>query len=150
MRFIYTLVFLFTICASCDISDERKLDRDKDAIEDFLSDNSLTAEITENDLYYIIHKEGGTIMPNEFNTVRIDYNGFTLDGVKFKSTYDEGFPREENMELLSVGMQEGIKFLGSGGSATFFIPSVNAVDSLETTLPEDEPIRIELELLDFN
>lgn len=150
MRFLFTLIIFASILTSCDISDERKLNRDKDKIEDFLSDNNIDASISDTDLYYVINNPGGLIMPNGFNDVTIDYEGFTLDGTKFKSTLDEGAPRIENMTVLSEGMQEGIQLLGIGGNATFYIPSVNARDSLEISLPEDEPIRVELELIDFN
>lgn len=144
------LSFILIGLSSCEITEERRFDNHIEDIEAFLEENNLVAETTDSDLYYIIHEAGNDILrPNEFNVVEIDYEAFSLDGEKYKSTFDEGIPRIDTLGRLPEGLKEGIPFLGVGGRATFLMPGELAIDTILEDQPKNEAVRIELRLLNF-
>jgi len=100
---------------SCNKQDET----DEQLILDYLADNNLNAERTDDGLYYIIENPGSSEKPNVNSTVNVDYLGYLLDGTEFDSGNDVEFA------LWSVidGWTLGIPLFGKGGSGTLLIPS---------------------------
>ena len=90
-------------------------------IEEYLVANGLTAEKTENNLYYIINEPGGAAKPNQCSSVLASYKGYLPDGTVFDMSSEEGIV----FELAGVikGWQEGMPLYGLNGSGTLLIPS---------------------------
>ena len=145
---------------------------DRIKIENYLLENNLTADTTENGVYYIIMKEGiGTTTPNAFNsnnTVKVYYRGYLLDSthVVFDSTTNS--PYEFNLSKTIKGWQDGMTKMKKGcearliipsrygyGSAKqtkqFFVDSVNGLPVYETrtTIPAHSVLIFDITLLSF-
>lgn len=110
------IAFVLTGCV-----DREQVDRD--AIEQYLEDNNLTAEVTDDGIYYIIDQPGFGAKPNLASEVTVHYEGFLLDGSKFDSSYDRGAPATFRLTGVVRGWQLGIPLFREGGKGTLFIPS---------------------------
>lgn len=176
MKHYFVLLSLLVGLISCeheyltDADKQAAIDREK--IEKYLLDNNLTADTTENGVYYIILKEGiGTTTPNAYNssnTVKVFYKGYLLDSthVVFDSTANS--PYEFNLSRTIKGWQDGMTKMKKGcearliipsrygyGSAKqtkeFFVDSVNGVAVYETrtTIPAYSVLIFDITLLSF-
>ena len=117
---------------------------------------------TESGLKYIIHRPGGDLKPKGIKIVDVHYSGFLSDGTQFENTWSSGRPLVFRVGSNKVipGWEEGLKLLGKGGSATFFIPhtlaygaagkeSTELEDGTKTVaIPEKEELVFFVELLD--
>jgi FKBP-type peptidyl-prolyl cis-trans isomerase len=92
-------------------------------IEQHLADNNITAEKSEDDIYYVVDQKGAGVFPDISSTVTVHYKGYTLDGDIFDSSYDRGEPSSFPLTNVIVGWQKGIPLFREGGSGTIFIPS---------------------------
>lgn len=110
------IAFVLTGCV-----DREQVDRD--AIEQYLEDNNLTAEVTDDGIYYIIDQPGFGAKPNLASEVTVHYEGFLLDGSKFDSSYDRGAPATFRLTGVVRGWQLGIPLFREGGKGTLLIPS---------------------------
>ena len=88
---------------------------DKKLIEDYLSENGLSAKSTESGLYYIIDEAGSGGHPTLSNKVTVHYKGTLLDGSEFDSSYKRGKPATFPLNGVVQGWQEGIPLLQKGG-----------------------------------
>ena len=90
-------------------------------IEEYISNNNITAESTTSGLYYVIHDQGFGEKPNISSTVTVSYTGKLTDGTIF----DQSGPNGATFQLYNLiqGWQEGIPLLNEGGSAMLIIPS---------------------------
>lgn len=119
-------------------------------IEEYLATNGLTAEKTENNLYYIISDPGGAAKPNLCSNVLAEYKGYLPDGTEFEQSEEGG----NGFALASVikGWQEGIPLFGVNGNGTLLIPSKLAYgDSPQpgSLIPENSVIIFDITLLNF-
>lgn len=93
-------------------------------IENYLSDNGLTAEMTESGLHYIVNEEGiandqGFVQKPEIcDAVNVTYRGYLPDGTVF----DSGNATFGLAQVIT-GWTEGIPFFGREGSGVLLIPS---------------------------
>lgn len=107
-------------------------------IEAYAAEKGLTAQKTENGLYYVIEKEGSGEATTPGTTMYVNYAGYLLDGTLFDTSWPE-IAKANNMfnenrpyEPLSVnvgmgqvipGWDEGLMLLKKGSKAKFLIPS---------------------------
>jgi len=119
-------------------------------------------QTTESGLKYIIHRPGGDLKPKGIKIVDVHYSGFLSDGKPFENTWSSGRPIVFRMGSNKVipGWEEGLKLIGKGGRATFFIPhtlaygvagkeSEELADGTKTVaIPEKEELIFYVELLD--
>lgn len=112
---------------------------DAKIIEDYLTENGIEAQSTEDGLYYVITQEGNGETPANGNTVSVNYTGTLLDGTMFDSSVEEDAKaggvyregRDYNTPLefalgqgrVIKGWDIGIALLTKGAKATLFIPS---------------------------
>ena len=70
--------FLVSACNKEEnLTPEEQRIKDVEKIEQYLADNNLTAEKTDEDLYYIIEEPGtGFAHPNLESTVDVAYRGY--------------------------------------------------------------------------
>lgn len=107
---------------SCE--DQEKVD--EELILEYIAENGLDASSTEEGLYYVINEEGTGDRPDITSTVTVDYEGLTLDGSIFDSSYDRGVPATLPLTNVIIGWQIGIPLFKEGGSGTLLIPSYMA------------------------
>ncbi len=148
LLFAFLSISLFATL-SCN-KVERQLDKDQEAIEEYLDDNNLVAEQTPEGIYYIITQDGsGSENPTLSSEITINYKGFMLDGTVFDQS-PENDPRTFPLAGLIQGWQIGIPLITTGGSINLYIPSRYAYGSQGAgTIPGDTPIAFEIDLISF-
>lgn len=107
-------------CVPVNAADEAS------TIQDYLTQNNITAQQNSSGLYYEITEPGSGPTPQSGDIVTLEVEGFLLDGSKFESTIDRGAPLGpfvlDQAGLIS-GLQEGIALLSEGAKATMVLPS---------------------------
>lgn len=141
--------FMFLSFFSCD-RGEQILKNDIEEIEDYLSDNNLTAERTEDDLFYIIEEEGNGEFPDINNAVTVDYHGYFTDGVVFDSSVDRGTPSTFPLSSVIRGWRDGIPLFSKGGKGKLILPSHLAYGEAGTVgIPSNTVLIFDVHLIDF-
>ncbi len=104
--------------------NQTQLDKDVVAIDAYLSDSNISAEVHSSGLRYVINEMGTGPQPNLCNAVSVNYKGMLIsDG----SVFDESSsPITFPLSNLITGWQIGIPLIKGGGSITLYIPSVYA------------------------
>ena len=138
------LCMIIVTIISC--SKDQQMETDQMLIDDYLENNSLTAQSTSSGLHYIIHTPGNSEHPDVSNTVILAYTGKLLNGSEFDaSTY---FTYQ--LSGLIEGWQEGVPLIGKGGSITLIIPSHLAYgDQSYPGIPANSVLVFDIQLFDF-
>jgi len=121
---------------------------DKEAIEKYISDNSLNAIEYENSgMYYVIEKAGGSTHPNTYSEVTVNYDGRLLDGTRF----DSGEKVKLYLGQTIYGWKLGIPLIGEGGTIKLIIPSALAYGTRSTdNIPANSCLVFDVDLVLFN
>lgn len=141
------LVLLGSISCNKDEtnSQSEQLAIDTDLINNYLTENDLTAKMHSSGLQYIISKEGNGIHPNSSSTVTVQYSGYLLDGTKFDSG-TATFP----LSGVIQGWQVGIPLFKKGGRGQLFIPSYMGYGaSGSSNIPANAPLIFDVYLISF-
>lgn len=96
-----------------------------EAEQEFLVENSQNDDVieTESGLQYRILSEGENgDNPSSSNRVRVNYEGRTINGDVFDSSFNRGEPAEFNLNEVIPGFSEGIQLMTVGSSYEFYIP----------------------------
>ena len=147
-KFIIALA-LFTLTL-CGCKEEDFTMANDEEIRQYLADNNLTAEKTEEGLYYIITTEGTGAQPNIANDVTVHYKGYLLNGDIYDSSYDRGEQSTFPLSGVIQGWQIGIPKLKEGGAGRLFIPSHLAYGSNppSSRIPENAVLAFDIELFE--
>ena len=123
---------------------------DEQLIQDYLTENNLTAQVTDEGIHYIIESEGAGTQAAFGNTVTVHYEGFLLDGTKFDSSIDRGVPSTFSLNNVIAGWQLGIPLFKEGGRGTLIIPSLYAYgnSSPSPDIPRNSVLLFTIELID--
>ena len=113
---------LLVVCLALTACHDQK-QVDKDLILEYAAENGLSLNLGDEGLYYVIDVAGTGVRPDVASTVTVDYEGFTLDGQIFDSSYDRGMAATFPLANLIRGWQIGIPLFREGGSGTLFLPS---------------------------
>lgn len=143
MKYILSVclaLFFFSACTD-------QAEKDVDIIENYLSANGLTADITPEGIYYIIDETGNGENPNPNSTVTVDYTGYLLDGTIFDSNDNIDF----GLWQVIPGWTYGIPVFDKGGSGTLLIPSALAYGSNPpgSVIPSNAVLAFDITLIDF-
>lgn len=92
--------------------------------EKFLEENRKKEGVreTESGLQYIIEKDAEGPKPASTDVVKVNYEGFLLNGTKFDSSLDRGEPIEFPLNQVIPGWTEGVQLMSVGAKYKFFIP----------------------------
>ncbi len=148
-KIVLGVVLVFAI-SSCG-KDQMEVDTNK--IEEYLEDNNLTAEKTEDGLYYIINEEGTGARPDITSEVTVHYKGYVLNGDIFDSSYDSGKKITFPLANVIQGWQLGIPLFREGGSGTLLIPSHLGYGEYPpngSVIRKNEVLLFDIELFDVN
>lgn len=93
--------------------------------EAFLAENGKIAGVitTASGLQYQIITEGTGASPSPTNNVTVHYEGTTIDGNIFDSSYKRGEPATFPLNRVIAGWTEGLQLMKEGGKSRLFIPS---------------------------
>ena len=93
--------------------------------QEFLAKNKEKEGITttESGLQYKIIEEGSGTSPDANDTVRVHYEGKTIDGETFENSRDQGEPVEFPVNRVISGWTEGLQMMKEGAHYKFFIPT---------------------------
>lgn len=105
---------LFLVNCSKDNSDE--------LIQSYLTENGLTAQVTDEGLHYIIEKEGTGIRPTSSSEVTVHYEGTLLNGDVFDSSFDRGQTATFFLTQVIRAWQIGIPLIKEGGKIKLICP----------------------------
>ena len=121
-----------------------QLEKEKSTIDTYLAENGITAEVTEEGLYYEITQAGNGVKPLPGQNVKVNYTGYLLDGTVFDTSIEETakeagihspgrpynpieFPLGQGRVIQ--GWDIGIGLIEEGGKAKLVIPSALAYGS---------------------
>ena len=121
---IYLFPLLISLCfiTACNKDDDRS-EKDEQTIQEYITTNNLTTQVTEDGIHYIIEREGTGTRPSISDEVVCHYEGLLLDGTKFDSSYDRNEPASFPLRGVIPGWQLGIPLFKEGGKGTLIIPS---------------------------
>ncbi|HKL37871.1 MAG TPA: FKBP-type peptidyl-prolyl cis-trans isomerase [Bacteroidales bacterium] len=93
--------------------------------QEFLAKNKEKEGITttESGLQYKVIEEGAGASPDANDTVRVHYEGKTIDGETFENSRDQGEPVEFPVNRVISGWTEGLQMMKEGAHYKFFIPT---------------------------
>ncbi|MBR3743513.1 MAG: FKBP-type peptidyl-prolyl cis-trans isomerase [Bacteroidales bacterium] len=94
--------------------------------EEFLAKNAKAegVDTTEKGLQYMVVRKGNGVFPtSKQDTVKVSYEGCTLDGKVFDSSYDRGDTATFVLKHVIEGWQEGLMFCDEGSEVVLWIPS---------------------------
>lgn len=115
------------------------------AIDEYLAENNITAEVHDSGLRYVIHEPGDeTRLAFSTSIVRVSYEGRQLSDVIF----DQGQEQEFDMRGLILGWRVGVPLIGEGGSISLYIPSKLAFGPEERgNIEPNSPLVFDVDLL---
>ena len=77
---------------------------------------------TSSGLLYEVITKGSGAKPNPTNKVKVHYEGSTIDGKIFDSSYARGEPIEFGLRQVIKGWTEGLQLMSPGSKYKFYIP----------------------------
>ena len=152
-KILYTLLIL-PFLFSCDDDNfynaQQYLEDDVVTIQQYLTDNNLTATEDPSGVFYIIEEEGtGSAFPNSFAEISMAYSGYFMDGTEFDSATEIN-PLNINLSQTIPGWRFGIPKFKKGGKGTLLIPSpLGYANNGAGTIPPNTILIFDVELLDF-
>lgn len=91
-------------------------------IQQYLDDNNLTAEKTDEGVYVIIDVPGTGKRPTISDNVTVHYHGELLNGDVFDSSINRGTPAEFPLNGVIRAWQIGIPYFKEGGKGKLICP----------------------------
>jgi FKBP-type peptidyl-prolyl cis-trans isomerase len=92
--------------------------------EAFLAENGKRpgVSVTPSGLQYEVVTEGTGEMPGPGSVVLVHYQGATISGAVFDSSYERGEPMEIPLDRVIPGWSEGLRMMREAGKAKLYIP----------------------------
>jgi len=99
----------------------KKTEKSKKYLEDLAGDPAYTQ--TESGIVYKVLEEGSGAKPEATDKVRVNYEGKTIDGTVFDSSYERGEPAEFPLNRVIPGWTEMLQLMEVGTTVEAVIPS---------------------------
>ena len=120
----------------------------------FLSENKDKKGVisTASGLQYEVLTEGTGASPSASDSVTVHYQGTTIDGNEFDSSYGRGEPITFPLGGVITGWTEGLQLMKEGSKYRFFIPSDLAYGERGAggAIPPNAALIFEVELIKVN
>jgi FKBP-type peptidyl-prolyl cis-trans isomerase len=132
--------------------ENQRLQNEIQAIDDFLTAQSITAVKDTTGLRYAVTQSGAGPIPSWYSKVRIQYTGSILgtETVFFSGTVEPGPGYDSRVIYYIHGFQVGLQKMPVGSTSTFYVPSVLAFGSeIVGTVPANSNLKYEMELLEI-
>lgn len=122
---IATLIAFLIGFAMFSMANANTPEENKAAGIAFLAENAKKPGVvtTASGLQYLVITEGTGASPTSSDTVTVHYQGTTLDGKEFDSSYKRGAPASFPLNRVIAGWTEGLQLMKEGGKSRLFIPS---------------------------
>lgn len=142
---VILVMFILAIGTACSKS---QADKDREIIEQYLSDHSLNAiEYKNTGLFYVIKKPGGSTHPDTYSIVTVNYSGYLTDGTSF----DQADTLQFYLGQTITGWQLGIPLIGETGRIKLLVPSsLGYGTSAVGNIPKNSVLIFDVDLLLFN
>lgn len=130
---------------------EQKAKDNKAAGEKWLAENKAKegVQTTASGLQYKVITEGTGKTPKATDTVTVHYEGKTIDGKVFDSSYERGMPAQFPLNGMIKGWTEGLQLMKEGSKYELYIPSELAYGEAGNPAIEPNSVLIfTVELLD--
>jgi len=103
---------------------EKEFGPNKVAGEKFLADNAKKegVKVLESGVQYKVLKEGTGIMPKDTSLVKVHYEGKTIDGKVFDSTYKRNQPADFRANQVIKGWTDALVHMPAGSVWEVYIP----------------------------
>jgi FKBP-type peptidyl-prolyl cis-trans isomerase FklB len=103
---------------------EKEFGPNKKAGEEFLKENAKKEDVKtlESGVQYKVIKEGTGVMPKDTSRVKVHYEGRTLDGKVFDSSYKRGQPTDFRANQVIKGWTEALVHMPAGSIWEVYIP----------------------------
>ena len=103
---------------------EKEFGPNKKAGEDFLAANAKndSVKVLPSGVQYKVIKEGNGVLPKDTSLVKVHYEGRTLDGKVFDSSYKRGAPVDFRANQVIKGWTEALVNMPAGSVWEVFIP----------------------------
>ena len=130
---------------------ETKAQSNKEAGAKFLAENATKEGVksTPSGLQYKVITEGTGAKPKATDVVVVNYEGKTIDGKVFDSSYERGEPAQFDLSQMIPGFTEGIQLMPAGSKYELYMPAELGYG--EANIPEIGPNSVlifTVELLD--
>ncbi len=145
--FLLLPLLLMTTLFSCNRQSQEEID--EELIQNYISSNNLNTSQTASGVYYTIEERGeGTIYPQTYSTMLLNYEGKLVDGTIFDSSYDRGVPNRFLLPQLIRGFGEGALEFARGDKGKIIIPSSLAYGSQQVgSVPSNSVLVFEVDIL---
>lgn len=147
-----------------EILEELK-NKEESNLNDYIAKNKLEPQKTASGLQYVIEEEGNGELPQEGDTVVVNYVGRLMNGKVF-DTNDEDLAKKENVhnpmrpyepirfrighDPVIQGWTEGLKLVSKGGKARLIVPSeLGYGERGGGIIPPYAPLVFQVELLEI-
>lgn len=139
------LSFFLGSCSKKKAEEQAKAD--DEIIQQYLTDNGLTATKLSSGLYYIIETQGTGSSCNSTSDVRVAYSGYFTDGSVFDESDANGI--SFNLQGVIEGWTLGIPFFKEGGTGKLLIPSALGYGSKKSgTIPANSVLIFDIHLIE--
>ena len=107
---------------------EKEFGPNKEAGEKFLAENAKKegVKLLDGGVQYKVLKEGTGAMPKDTSMVKVHYEGKTIDGKVFDSTYKRGQPADFRANQVIKGWTEALVHMPAGSVWEVYIPQEQA------------------------
>lgn len=104
---------------------ETKAVKNKEAGEKFLAENAKKEGVktTASGLQYKVITEGTGAKPKATDTVVVHYEGKTIDGKVFDSSYERKEPTSFDLSQMIKGFTEGLQLMPAGSKYELYMPA---------------------------
>ena len=121
-----------------------QLSDDLIAINQYLTEKGITADVHESGLRYVIHEPGDPEqMPDSRSVIRASYEGRSLSD----EVFDASDLQEFDLRNVIMGWRVGIPLIGAGGSISLYIPSKLGFGPQERDeIPSNSPLIFDVTL----
>ena len=122
-------------------------DSEIQAVQSYLTSNSITATQHCSGLFYTVDLPGSGATPTVCNYVTVYYEGRLTNGTVFDKT-QPGSPAGFNLSQLITGFKNGIPLIKTGGKITLYVPPSLGYGNQQTgTIPPNSILIFTVELL---
>ncbi len=124
-HFIFVVLILLIGINMFSMANAKSAEENKKAGAAFLAENAKKEGVvtTASGLQYKILKQGDGAKPSAADNVTVHYEGKTLDGKVFDSSYKRGTPATFPLNRVIAGWTEGVQLMQEGSKYRFYIPS---------------------------
>ena len=107
---------------------EKEFGPNKEAGEKYLADNAKKegVKVLESGVQYKVIKEGTGAMPKDTSMVKVHYEGKTIDGKVFDSSYKRGQPADFRANQVIKGWTDALVHMPAGSIWEVYIPQALA------------------------